>query len=324
MRFAAFLLECEDVREIREFFYVDVDRVRSLLAQIEDGVVEALKTQSTQTLEGGAQASIFGIGARGAYGREVANEEARSLQDLTFVAFEEAANEAGLITELDTTFTDPDVWQSGSVHPRLSAGQLIRIESDVQVLDGGLFRSRVARFEKMAEALVDITDAVPVVTNPKQRAQLVAKAKDAVMGIPAAQVEAIASFVEAFVGDSVSVRVLPCGRDHMEYAFSGALLGRKEYLQEEREHLFSRYGALTSRWTTVMQVAAVPSAGAQGESVDTSDIAADGEINRAMMERIAGELLGMMEQIGLVEGPRWPGVSVTPLGIYRLVPSDGP
>lgn len=73
---------------------------------------------------------------------------------------------------------------------------------------------------------VEITDAVPALSNQKQRAQLLAKAKEEIMGFPSTRMDAIAGFVAAFVGDSISLRVLPCGREHLEYAFSGALLGR--------------------------------------------------------------------------------------------------
>ncbi len=312
------------VEDLREFFYVDVDRVRSLLAQLQGGVVEAIRAQSTNAFEGGGQASVFGIGAHGGYTREIASEESRSLQDLTFVAFEQTANEEGLIVELGAEVRDPTAWESGQIHSSLQEGQLVRIDCDIQVLDGGLFGARIKRFELMAEALVEITDAVPALSNQKQRAQLLAKAKEEIMGFPSTWTDAIAGFVAAFVGDSISLRVLPCGREHLEYAFSGALLGRKEYIQEERENLFSRYGAVTSRWTAVMQVAAIPQSPNENAALasPTDSLRPSGDISRAAMERIAGDLLAMMESIGIVEGPRWPSISVTPLGLYRTVPRD--
>lgn len=111
------------VEDLREFFYVDVDRVRSLLAQLPGGVVEAIRAQSTNAFEGGGQASVFGIGAHGGYTREIASEESRSLQDLTFVAFEQTANEEGLIVELGAEVRDPTAWESGHTlkSPRGSA-----------------------------------------------------------------------------------------------------------------------------------------------------------------------------------------------------------
>lgn len=52
-------------------------------------------------------------------------------------------------------------------------------------------------------------------------------AKRAILGgVSGATLSAIAEFVDALVGDSVAVRIAPCGSSHLEYAFSGALLGR--------------------------------------------------------------------------------------------------
>jgi hypothetical protein len=63
-----------------EFFYVDVDRVRSLLAQIQGGVVDSMTSESTHGYEAGAQATVFGIGGHGDFTRESRRGESRSLQ----------------------------------------------------------------------------------------------------------------------------------------------------------------------------------------------------------------------------------------------------
>jgi hypothetical protein len=50
------------------------------------------------------------------------------------------------------------------------------------------------------------------------------------------------------------------------------------------------------------------------------NLAPGGTIDRAGMERASLDLLAMMDSLGISEGPRWPSVSVIPLGIYRPVP----
>lgn len=310
-------------RPVNEFFYVDVDRVRSLLAQMQGGVAEAVSQETTSTFDGGAQASLFGIGAHGGYAREARTSESRSLQDLTFVAFENHADEVGLIRQLDSKFFDPQEWISGAVHSSLTAGEIVRVECDVQVLDGSLFRERLLRFDRMAEALAVLTKPPSAQLNLKQRAQAVAAAKAETMrGVTPDALAAVAGFVGEFVGDSISMRLLPCGLEHLEAGFSGALLGRREYIQEERENLFSRYGSVASRWTSVVQIAAIPEDPAEGDShvPSAGSLRPEGGISRAGMEQVAGNLLALMESIGLVEGPRWPSISVTPLGVYRPVP----
>lgn len=322
-------------KRLREFLYVDVDRVRSLLAQLEGGVLEEVRAEGGNTLEAEAQARIFGIGGRGGYSHESRTEESRSLQDITFAIFEDAADAQGWIFELDDSFSDSANWHSGRVHGRLQPGMLVRITCPLQLLDGGLFRSRVARLDKMADALVEL-NAQPNTsptggTNRARQNQAQAKkaaAKSLIFGqgFPIEMLEAIPNFVDAFLGESIAVRVAPCGLGQLECGFSGSLLGRDEYIQRERESLFSRYGAKAATWTSVLQIAAVPSedtssSGSPQPAQPPNVASASGSISRAAMEGMAGGLLEVMEQIGVVEGPRWPSVSATPLGVYRNVPS---
>jgi hypothetical protein len=315
-----------------------VDRVRSLLAQIEGGVVESITAEGANTAQAEVQARLFGIGGRGGYTHESRTEESRSLQDLTFVAFEDAADDRGLIFDLDASFADPDRWRSGEVHGRLRDGLLIRTTCPIQILDGGLFRLRVERLDKMADAILAL-GGEPVAPQSSSaggstrsrreaaeqgRRKALEEAKKLLFGgMDPNQLTAIVSFVEAFVGDSVAIRIAPCGIDQLELGFGGALLGRDEYIQREREHLFSRYGARASDWTAVCQIAAIPSRATKVEMSSDGDVVTDdaGVVNRANMERIAGEILETMEGLGIVEGPRWPSISVTPLGLYRSMPS---
>ena len=126
--------------------------------------------------------------------------------------------------------------------------------------------------------------------------------------------------------DAITVRVLPCGPEQTSYSFVGSLLGRDEYIQREREALFSRYGSIVSGWTCVLQVAAIPTSRQAPSDFDFDDIAkelvGDDVIDRGRLESVALRLLAMMDSMGLSEGPKWPAISVIPLGIYRTIPGS--
>src|SRR6266487_34526 len=81
--------------ELKEFLYVDVDRTRSLLAQLDGGVANEVRNTVSREAQGGARAAVLGIGVSGQYTYGTGQEAARSLQDLTFVHFERLANESG-------------------------------------------------------------------------------------------------------------------------------------------------------------------------------------------------------------------------------------
>lgn len=303
-----------------------------MLSQMAGGFIEEVRSSSTSGMSGQAQAVIFGVGAKGDYKQGTSYEEARSLQDLTFVAFEELANQEGFITEYPGEYMDVEAWESGEVHNAFVPGQLVSVECPIQLLDSSFFRGRINRFAAMAEAFVDMNTSTgpaknasnPKSLNAKQQQQQRAAAIDKLLGggtTSLAQIEAIAQLIESFAGDSIQLRILPCGIDNLEFGFTGALLGRREYIQEERENLFSRYGQAPTAWRVVFQIAGIPTEG--GTSPDFSSGSAtnsSGAFSRAQVEKMAGGLLGMFEHLGLVEGPQWPSISVTPLGIYRNVP----
>src|SRR5207253_1030235 len=74
------------------------------------------------------------------------------------------------------------------------------------------------------------------------------------------QILAIMDVIDSFLQqDAISVRFLACGDDDPHLGFVGSLLGRDDYIQRERDALFSRYGSILRGWTAVLQVAAVPS-----------------------------------------------------------------
>lgn len=286
---------------LKEFLYVDVDRTRSLLAQLQGGVVESLTSESASTVEGSANASLFGLGGGGAYSRGSVYQESRSFQDMVFVAFETLADQHGLVTNLGGDFSQADKWESGAVHSNLREGQLVRATCDVQILDGALFRGRLERLDRMMDGLLELVPQLSAKNStPQQRRSSGTAAKTAMLGgFSPEQLSALSSFVDAFVGNDIAFRALMCGQAHLTLGFGGTLLGRREYIQEERDSLFSRYGTVASSWTCVMQVAAIPRQPDPGsdESVDLEAVmartadATENLFDRAKFERMAVSLL---------------------------------
>lgn len=85
------------VRKVREFLYVDHERVRSYYSQINRGVIESIVSREAGSREGEAGAHLFGFGGSVSAGRNREREESRSLQDLSYGIFEELFEREGLI-----------------------------------------------------------------------------------------------------------------------------------------------------------------------------------------------------------------------------------
>ena len=69
---------------VRDFIYLDVDRLKSIVAQLEGGLLEqtATATGSSKSLEGGAEAGIPGLAKVGGTGQYVWTDQASETRTL--------------------------------------------------------------------------------------------------------------------------------------------------------------------------------------------------------------------------------------------------
>lgn len=312
---------------VREFLYVDVDRSRSLLAQLTGGVLDTVRSMKSNDLSADAKANFFGFGGSAGYSHGSNREESRSMQDLVFAGFESVAEDKSLIFDLPDSVRDPESWASGSIHDVLQDGQIARITCDVQILDGGFFASRVERLMQFGEAYIDSQmTAGPIPGKGRNQGkgalerEREAKLTELFGELSTTNMQGIARLVKSFAGNEAAVRLLPCGASHVEYSFFGTMLGRANYMQEERESLFSRYGQSPSKWTVVFQVSAIPLSPGPTEFNAHGEMVTGDRINRGVVESMANALMTVMDSIGIAGGPSWPSISITPLGIYRAVP----
>lgn len=329
----------DEYRKLREFLYVDLQRVRSYYAQQNRGIIDSILSRNTGARQADVQARLFGIGASGGGSQERAREESRSLQDLNYVIFEELFEDAGLIKDVVELTKDPTSWESGNVHNSLEEGSIVRYTGLIQVLDPQFVKSRFEQYIRLVSGIVgaqigkvpDIAAIPPVRkggnTKPGSPAAKEEAAREALKeellsklleGITIGQIRDIVGSVSAFTNDEISVRILPCGRDHPEYHFAGTLLSRSEYIQEEREALFGRYGVYLNGWTAIMQIARIPTQIPPPAPDFTRAFVDDnGQIDRTTFEQMVIDLIGDFEQKGLSEGSRYPAISTTILAIYR-------
>lgn len=281
---------------MRELLYVDVARVRSLLSQLDGGIVESAVERTVQQTSSQVGAAVLGLGAHRSGESVTEAEESRTLQDLLFAVFDEVGASQGLIRDVDPDyFSDSEAWESSQVHAGLTEGEIIRIFLPVLITDPIFVRGRLNRMLEMAGAFRtlqedqieeqlaaleangkrEIESALADVSASRDKKATVRKAKErelkTVLDNARATATAASAFstdeftsmlplIDSFLStDAISVRFLGCGDSNPKYSMVGSLLGRDEYIQREREALFARYGSLLEGWTAVVQIATVPS-----------------------------------------------------------------
>lgn len=308
-----------------DFLYVDVARVRSLLAQMAGGVASTAAETLEEVRTRIAEASVpIARGGRTSSSSS-RSETTRSLGDLIVPVFEEEAAAAGYLIDVSGELSDPDDWHSGEVHTRLPVGTILRHSGPTRLLDPVHVSELIKHFEGAASAVDRMTGSAPSGssgkggrTTPKGGAS----ARTAELRGLKKMTEPIRELVENLLAGGISLRVFPCGAQHPDCGFGGLLLDRSDYIEPERGALFARHGVLVSDWTVV---GVVNRLSRRGNALDLSDfdpselIRQSGAINRQAIEGMVLQLLGMLEGVGMSEGPSWPSIGITPLAVYRTI-----
>lgn len=307
---------------ILDFLYLDIERVKSLLSQLSEGVVERVIERSSTSAEGKAGAKIFAIAELGGgVIREKAIEQEKSLRDYLYTLFEEAATDAGLFnTAGDLGKTT--AW-TGKKRDRLKGGQLLKITAPTRILDAQHLNDRL-------KAAVDLAAALAGVMITEDQAKMKDKDRDIAFRAVAEsmvggkqrvqQILSIGRLVDNFFGGQILLRQFPCGVANSRFNLVGILSKEVGLLQDDPAALYAKYGYGVTEWTVVSQVANVPrEAALSADEAFDVDFMRDQQIDRSKFEEFVDRFMGLIQQIGFSTAARFPEVSVQPLAVYHSV-----
>lgn len=150
---------------LRDFLYVDSDKVRGLLAQLDEGIVESSSAAETQE-----KSSELGLRGLAEHSQRWGSERTvqKSLGDALFPTLEQALEAIGLLADLSTSLTREDFWgaEMREQHP---PGSLVRITAPAALFDARYLAATFAQFATSWQGLVDIDvlqSAPPVSPSP--------------------------------------------------------------------------------------------------------------------------------------------------------------
>jgi hypothetical protein len=278
---------------IRDFLYVDLGRVRSLLSQLNQGVPDKVEEVNERLSRWDAGIKALGVVDRAKQEIE-RSAETRTLGDLHFSIFEEAAEVAGFLKDATQEASVASNWTNGTIAQLTDDYKILRVTCPTRILDAHHF----------ANILEQVASAGIIAKGPKKAA-----------------LEGIKKSIRMMYPPGIGILALPVSRDHDTFSFSGTLLERSEYIEPERATLLARHGAKPSEWTTVGLVTRA------GRASGTTTLAgmpglADGQtLNRRKLEEMIENFTDYLESAGLSEAPTSPGIAIIPLAIYRTIPA---
>lgn len=328
---------------VRDYLYVDIARVRSLLSQMANGAPDVVTERSARVRELYAGLALGPVSAGARQGRNAESEESRSLTDLHFSLFEESAEALGFLTDISDQVREESAWRAGKVASALEESQLIRMTAPVRLVDPAYFKESLDRIDVMIESFLPLAGLTAKETNrdgaPSSDSGAISRAKqqpkgggqrhrpatpslgqrkrELMGGLPPEALAKLGDFVGSLLAGGISMRAMPCGENAPDCAFSGVLLDRSTYIEPERAAIFGRFGPTPAVWTLVALVSRFGSKDAPAAFVAPPDL---GEgASRLSVEELVVRLLAFLEKLGVADAPSWPTIAVTPLALYRVL-----
>jgi len=332
-------------RVLRDYLYVDVDKVKSIAGQLESGVPEETRLTSKD-----AQRTTMGWRAFLSYSPESSEEGyvQRSMLDSLFPELEDIL-EHGWLEDISEDFqqTDRDVFKR--VQSRRPEGSLFRLTADGYLFDVRHFASLFANvatalggyqeFEKAVKDLAATMAAQQAGAAPKKERSPKGSCKDGQrQGGPALDrlEDAIEEFAPQYGMSPAFLRSMvrtargvfsPGLHLLMENEAAGQpfnvtarLQNNGRYLDASPEVVASRYGVKAQRWTIVGTVGhySMEPAAAGLASLSIENELAD-DFNRLRFVRTLNSSVSEMAESGMIDLPQHPGMAAVPIAVYRAV-----
>ncbi len=276
----------------RDFIYLDIDRVQSILAQLEQGLLNEVMEGKNEHTTGKAGIVVnllymmLPVRASGSveHGRGSSISESKVLHDYAFEQARLALEREGLLVDGDNLDRD-EVPETGFVLVRGSA----RI-SDYRTLE-----KISANFDK-----VDKIFSAQTRKQPKK-------------GKEKSEIKEMSTIINAFFEDTIRVSIT----NAQDCEFVGPLA--REHLREDIRDLIYKYSsAPPGEWVMLANIARVPE---PEDSEEEAIMERMGEVSEGssvarQMGHAMSSLYGFQELLGTVS---YPEVAVSPIAVYREI-----
>ncbi|MEV4372582.1 hypothetical protein AB0J71_36300 [Nonomuraea sp. NPDC049637] len=315
---------------LREYLYADVDKIRSLAAQLMKGVPEEARSTEKKMKQ-----LTLGMKAVAGSVNDWTSEEYtnRSLADSLFGDLEDILESEGWLFDIS------DILQGASTDystlPKsYSPGTLVRITAPGLLFDarfvarvlGGLAaasdgiatlnpvedqsNTRSAAGRKNQQKKHNVNEPVPDTLESE-----IHDYDSRILGIEASTLRAIVKISRGLFSPGVHLMLTPRGD---EITITARLQEGGKYLETNPEILFSRYGTARQSWTLVGSIGAY-SQSASSDEVGKQEFMDNDTINRSKFANFVNYFMQFAGHQGLADMPQYPGFSIVPLAAYRTI-----
>lgn len=300
------------MNQLKDFIYLDLDRVRSLASQLFEGVPEVLDSKSgkEEDITGKAKGNIPFLASGELNGSLLFRQEkteTKSLQHYIYILFESKLIELEKLIVLNDKYSKDDR-NLDVVRNELNETGIIKITAEVEIFDYEYVDNFLKMFKDLPDTVAELSSLGS--TAPKKQAK-----KEALKKMSADEwkntIDPISKLMNTMYKGIISLKIYPLGTESAPF-----LLGRinKNYLQYDREMLLFLYGTKPSQeWTIVGQISSIPKK--IDETLDEPKF--NEGYNMLDLEDMLKYILNIAISTGLKFSVTYPSIGIIPLAIYR-------
>lgn len=298
----------------RDFIYMDTERLKSIVAQLNKGLIEGTSKTVTNTDEGKVNTgidilNILKIGNENSFLWQNQATESHTLHDYLYNFAESLLKEKNLLINIPGDFNVEDVANPTIHRSNLSSTSFILVKGKTVINDFTYMKRILENLDDILKAVITGEQSANKDFERLTKSQRNKKVQERVdsYNLPKDIQKALQIFLDNFYKDRVVIKNIPFA-DAPNFRFVGTL--NQSYLRESIENIIFKYGtAPKDRWYMFAQIAAIP---------DTSVNNIDLSFNENELEKGLQTVFDAFrdsEKAGL--SISFPEIAVTPIAIYR-------
>jgi len=297
--------------KIRDFIYLDTERLKSIIAQIEQGLVNIstqLKSNNKEVMAkaGGSLLGLLEAAGGAKYVWQNQATETRTLHDNIYNKVENA------LTSNDLLITIPGNIKMESIDSNfesmVSNTSFILAKGKVIINDFTRMRLMLEKFNDLGKFIAQCSvSSLPSNTSKHLKNQALTKTRDK-MTLDKSMIEGFKLFFDLFYKDRVVIKMLTF-ENYPDFRLVGNL--KADFLRENISSIIYKYGtAPVSEWTIFAQVASIP-------PKDMSKI--ENKIGGADIGVALQQMFNAFREVELLAQSSvvHPEIAITPIAIYR-------
>lgn len=298
---------------IRDFIYLDIERLKSILAQIENGLIESSKRVSGhgKELGAGGKSSILGfLAAEGQSKFLWQNEESetKALHDDIYGRIEKHLTENDLLIRVPGTIQVDDV-KTRDFEQTISETSFLLLKGYVEINDYEYMRKLFEKFNELMTLMLKVQvtqdSAYKNLSRNEQKKELAELTQH--KSLDENLQKLLILMIDTFFRGKVIVRMTPF-REYPSFRAVGGL--KPQYLRDDIDSIIHKYGtAPEAPWRMFVQVAAIPS--------QTPGFIEEAASGNTLESTFRAMFAGMRTIESLAVTVTYPEISITPIAIYR-------